>query len=310
LPHIRNSFNLHDPYRHIQNYLIQNQGLGNLAYAIDTHYDHAKALKNAFYNYAPGSIDYNSLFFQNAYMLLYYPLYIETIAHVGESVPTDTIDGILSNNRDVCIYGGGAIPELFGFLSLINLRPQKGRIRCHIFDLYDWSGWRNYLVDRMTPEYSSHPTPEILSYPANLCNFSNPSIITRYPIIRSSKIHIFQNCLTEVIDTGQSLENFKQLFTNFFQMIPSGSIILYTNIVSYPRTGLTSLIDVQARLKNINTLFITGGYGETLLPISLYDPFSYEPNIVPCATIQRRLDTQITSKYHALVLRKFSPGES
>ena len=173
--------------------------------------------------------------------------------------------------------------------------------------LYDWSGWRNYLVEQMTPDYWAHQIPEIFPYPENLCNFSDPSTFENYQIIQSSKIHIFQNCLTEVIDTVQSLEMFTHVFENFFQRIPSGSLIFFSNIVSYPRPGISSNIDVQARLDNINTLFSQGGYGETLIPISYYNPISYVPNIVPCITVQQRLGPQCISKYHALVLNKNSP---
>ena len=134
LPQTRNSFNLHDPYRHIHHYMTDNLGFTSFSNAIDIHYDYAQLLKNAYHDYIPGSIDYNNSFLQNAYMLLYFPLYIETIAHIGSRIPSSIIDETLIDNPNICIYGGGAIPEYFGFLNLINSRFQGIRLKCHIFD--------------------------------------------------------------------------------------------------------------------------------------------------------------------------------
>jgi len=298
-------FDQHDPYRHIGDFFLTVQQHPNLYSAIEIHREHIQSLQLNYGFFTPCSIDYNYIFSQNAYMLLYYPLYIETIAHVLSRIHPELLQSLFSDDVDVCIYGGGAIPEFFGFLYFIDeIYRDNHSLQFHIFDLYNWITWRDYLVRHMTPDYWSHEIPAVIPYHIDFCSLTSNSAYDPVPIIRTAKIHIFQNCLTEFIQRTGTIANFKVLFQTFLDQIPVGSIVIFINIVNFDHSNPASGMDVQARLQDIEAIMRDNNIGETLHPISFYDPYFYNPNIcrnnIPCIEINPRSE----SKYHTLVIRK------
>jgi hypothetical protein len=298
-------FIFHDPYHHIENFLVNIHGHTNITSAIEIHREHIQSLKTWYGIFAPDLIDYDNIFSQNAYMMFYYPLYIETIAHVLSRVPLDAIKDILSGDTDVCIYGGGAIPEFFGFLYFVNgFYTNSSRITFHNFDLYNWDEWRGYLVRKMTSDYWTYTIPEVKSYKKDFCDLTTEEKYEQVPIIKTAKIHIFQNCLTEFIRKTGSVSDFKILFSAFLHSIPNGSLIIFINIVNFDRVHPESGMDVQARLADIEKIFTDNEFGETLHQISFSDPYIYRPNINRNNAIVRDVIPKQESKYHTLVLKK------
>lgn len=72
---------------------------------------------------------------RTAYMLAYYPFYIETIHRVLDRINAVDLAEMFFKQMEVCFYGAGPAPEMLGFVSYLKLhQPQVEKLQVFLFD--------------------------------------------------------------------------------------------------------------------------------------------------------------------------------
>lgn len=105
-------------------------------------------LKGAFTN-----IDYSDRFTRTAYMLAYFPFYIEPIYYVTKSHINKLI-GANTSEINICFIGGGPLPELLGLSKSISAKNNVSILNCSILDAFPyWITEREYCTKSLLEDY-------------------------------------------------------------------------------------------------------------------------------------------------------------
>jgi hypothetical protein len=301
--------NAHNPLQHILQYI----GLFNTG---DPDFSSLKSLcklkideiKDSYHFNRHQEIDYNDINVQMAYMIYYFPNYIETIARVLQDIDNTKLNGSLKNPLDVCIYGGGPAPELYGFMAHTNSSfPEITSMRAHFFDKNDWEIWRQYCIQNMSLDYWGDKDFSSLSYFMDLCQLIDLSEFESFPIIHTADVHIIQNCGLDVITSLKCCEKFQKVFINLIRSVRSGSIIIIIDVVSFDGVipGTMINFDLRASLQEIQRYVKNNDICEVLKQVSTYSRYEYNPVYIQYELTNREFPRKkFPVKYHALVLRK------
>jgi hypothetical protein len=157
------------------------------------------------------TLPYDDSEFRSAYLLAYFPYYIEPVCHVLEKA--NLPDSLFtSGTLKAAFFGGGPCPEVLGLAAYLRKRvPRLATVEATAFDRQ--TGWRHIqqeLVPSMLPSYKSGQTSFTLkSKPCDVveclarectCGVADKDII------------IAQNFLTEVYtDKKRAMETFERL---------------------------------------------------------------------------------------------------
>jgi hypothetical protein len=156
-------------------------------------------------------IPYDDEKFRAAYLLAYFPYYIEPIYHVLQKA--DLPDSLFaSGNLKAAFFGGGPCPEVLGLAAYLRKRaPYLKTVDATVFDRQSgWSNIQQELVPSMLPSYKSGHTKfsleskscDVVDCLARECNCG----------IADKDIIIAQNFLTEVYtDKKRAMETFERL---------------------------------------------------------------------------------------------------
>jgi hypothetical protein len=104
-------------------------------------------------------LPYHDPHFRAAYLLAYFPYYIEPIFHVLQSA--EIPDSLFDNGRlNLALFGGGPCPELLGLAYWLRQRaPQLGSVNALVFDREPgWSAIQEGLIPAMLDDYRSRET--------------------------------------------------------------------------------------------------------------------------------------------------------
>lgn len=153
------------------------------------------------------TLPYEDPEFRSAYLLAYFPYYIEPICHVlhKEKLP----DSFFSNDAfKVAFLGGGPCPEVLGLAAYLKKKaPRLSKVEATVFDRQ--SGWdriQQELVPSMMPSYKSgHTTFSVESKSCDLVDLECTCGMEDKDII------VAQNLLTEVYtDKQMAIETFER----------------------------------------------------------------------------------------------------
>ncbi|NCS87435.1 MAG: hypothetical protein AUK34_04030 [Ignavibacteria bacterium CG2_30_36_16] len=243
-------------------------------------------LKGAFAN-----IDYSDRFTRTAYMLAYFPFYIEPIYYVTKSHINKLIEANTSE-INICFIGGGPLPELLGLSKSISAKNNVSILNCSILDAFPyWITEREYCTKSLLEDYFKGEVG-IDSLTFNL--WSNNLKIPKE--IHNADLVVAQNCINDCPKDKFSImkNNFQIIWNN---MKKNSSIIILD-------LNYNTISDL---LKNLKKYFSQSG-GEIVQDISRGEK---RPSIPKCQHLEELLFEQTDGllarrvvKYYSLIVKK------
>lgn len=156
-------------------------------------------------------IPYNEADFRAAYLLAYFPYYIEPICHVLEAAKLpDSL--FASGTLKAAFFGGGPCPEALGLAAYLKKRaPRLARVEATAFDRQPgWNPIQQGLVPSMMPCYKSGHTRFTLN--SRPCDVVECLARECSCGVAEMDIIIGQNFLTEVyLNRSKAFETFERL---------------------------------------------------------------------------------------------------
>jgi len=210
------------------------------------------------------SVDYTSADVQNAYLLAYYPHYINMALDIfknnAQSI-NNIIDNYLYSDKkelQVCFFAAGAAPEAVAFCKYINQycikkqnRKPSGKLIINTFDMkFDcWASGRFITREKILPAYCNYQY-SLIPHKVNLIvpNALEPHATE----IKHSHIFFFQNCLNEL---AKNPETFLNNFTYLLEIAPKNSVIIIADLFNYNVVNqLFNKIEGICNIKNIRVI--------------------------------------------------------
>lgn len=261
-------------------------------------------------------INYSDPLDQAAYLLYYYPLYIDPIDDVlstvlrsitdPESLQWPVVTGVEDKPRlEVSVYGGGPEPELLGLLKFLGREFRSiESVKSNYVDYNDWSAFRNFAHDRMIPAYwrKGYVSGEDLRLDLRGL-YQDPRAMD---IIRRSDVHIMQNCGSELMYSFDSTERYQQFLSEFYHNMKPGSLLIGIEIPLFGRSLPTNpydKIDVRSSFNRfVSWLRYQPEAGVLKSPDGLYREI--RPDIARDHLYFNYFDVKSSVKFQSFVVRK------
>jgi hypothetical protein len=239
-------------------------------------------------------IDYNDNTIQAAYMLRYFPYYIETSHHILNSICPEQISESFVNHMTISLYGCGAAPELLGILRFIQEHyPAINTANVNYFDQHDWNPWREFCARSLSEMYWEGNIANIHPSQWNFLSGEEPGNEGTLRMIQESKLHSIQNCFSDLHYSGVSNDTIIDRFIDLFQITSSGSLFILND----------------QHIAVIKTIFrqIADGIEERRLGCVIKKPTRYESHPLDC-TIPTDLNDILSQrnliKYYPLIIKR------
>lgn len=162
-------------------------------------------------------VDYRDKNVQAAYLIAYYPSYVEMTYEV---LNRHGIKVLPSKNRilNVCLFGAGAAPEMVALLNFINQNKLDiDEVNVYAYDIFA-STW-NFSLDLskkfIIPHFWQSKKFQVISLNLDLCEHGVFEGILKQ--IQNSDLFVFQNCLNELSNRKIGIENIDYLAKNINQ---------------------------------------------------------------------------------------------
>lgn len=158
-------------------------------------------------------LPYNEDDFRTAYLLAYFPYYIEPLFHVLQSA--NLPDSLFtSGTLNAAFFGGGPCPEMLGLAAYLRKRaPRLASVEATAFDRQ--TGWQNIqqnLIKSMLPYYKSGHTK--FNVNSKSCDVVECLAMKCTCGAANMDIIIAQNFLTEVYSEKQrAIETFERIIS-------------------------------------------------------------------------------------------------
>lgn len=183
------------------------------------------------YKKSPCKVDFSNPATRRAYLLAYYPHYIELLYFALESSPAKCLDSIFSHQSlQACFIGAGPAPEALGWAAYLNDHyPGALQATAYLLDLYSapWQTTLKLTTKRLAPVY--WPSGQLHFEPLRFDLWQPVAKIDArlQSIIQSSHFFVMQNCLNDVISNKKLLlDN----FLNLYNLTPPGSIFVIVDL--------------------------------------------------------------------------------
>lgn len=254
------------------------------------------------YSQSPSSVDFSCRHLRAAYLLAYYPHYIETIYHIFEDLDQDEVIQHFSKPKvRACFLGAGPAPEGLGWIAY--LRDHVPEAECaiaYLLDLYV-DGWRigqeitrYHLAPIYWPNGRLITKPLIYDYRA-ADDEIDPFIGRTFQI---SDLFVMQNCLNDHLDRGDLvLEN----FLSIFRQASPGAIFVIADL---------NFDNIRNLMRRIEANVLENRIGRVLLSTEdqcaeFRSRIMYPPIIEECLlTGENRLRPKCLTRYYASVLQR------
>jgi hypothetical protein len=206
-------FPMHNPAQQVFNWYCRSNNIfeSNLyAVAVDMR-EHVYRIRKLYDMPIGCSIPYDDADFRAAYLLAYFPYYIEPICHVLKTAHLP--DSLFANGTlKAAFFGGGPCPEALGLAAYLRKRaPRLARVEATVFDRQPgWNMIEQELVPSMMAYYKSGNTSFKLNSKA--CDVVECLARECTCGVADKDIIIGQNFLTEVYtDRTRAVETFEWL---------------------------------------------------------------------------------------------------
>ena len=223
----------HAPYQRIVDTMfddISNQQ--QLCKELELRKSDVQTLRRSFNQDQPET-DYSRKSVCDAYMLMYYPYYIETIHrvfHIVDSLTPSTFGTFFGEktNMTVSFLGTGPSPELLGIISYVaEHQPNVKELQAHLVDMNtaSWSEYRRKYTLPMATMYGDiRINPK--EYTCNLLTCGTCSSLGCSDYLYASDIVVMQNCITDLVTARNKHADIAGFsFLDIFMKLRSGAII-------------------------------------------------------------------------------------
>lgn len=154
------------------------------------------------YRKIPCKVDYSDPYVRGAYMLAYFPYYIEPIYTVLSRAGTARTLPVLNKPRvSVCAFGSGPTPEALGVMAYLKERcPDCAQAHFSLMDAAS-DGWEKCVslcFDQLQPDYWDGRA----TYSLHRCDLLGQCEECRddcEAVVKEADLVIMQNCLNDVI---------------------------------------------------------------------------------------------------------------
>jgi hypothetical protein len=206
-------FKHHDPVQKVFDWLCQRNNIcasskSIAASSLQKHVFDARKLYKQPLGY---KIPYDNAQFRAAYLIAYFPYYIEPICAALECA--NLSDSLFHKGTlNVAFFGGGPCPEALGLAAYLrNRAPKLLRVETIAFDCQPgWQAAQLSLIPSMLPEYCSPETSFNLS--SKQCDVAECLVRQCACGIANTDIIIAQNFLTEVYtNRASAIATFERL---------------------------------------------------------------------------------------------------
>jgi hypothetical protein len=204
---------------------------------------YVKSLREA-YRSSPSRVDYSCPHNRAAYLLAYYPHYIEALYHILCDSPQEIIMRFFSRQKlRACFFGSGPAPEAIGWIAYLNEHvPAAERAVAYLLDKHS-SGWhKGQEITRyhLAPVY--WPQGKLITVPLefDFLDLPNSWDARVERAIQISDFFVMQNCLNDQLDLSDEL---LQNFLWIFQQIQSGSIFIIADL------KFQNVLDLMVRIE-------------------------------------------------------------
>lgn len=184
-------------------------------------------------------VDYSDLKVQAAYLLAYYPQYVEMTREVLASLDLEQLP-FKHDRIKVCLFGAGPAPEVVGLIDFLNEKfPNVRSIEIQIYDIFSGT-WK---WSRDITEY--HVAPCLwkgeLTIASEKLDFCEVNAFNRVEsCIQESDFFFFQNCLNELPKIDVLLDNIGSLL----KKMPAESQLVIADLA-----GFQGNVNIQERVK-------------------------------------------------------------
>jgi ribosomal protein RSM22 (predicted rRNA methylase) len=186
--------------------------------------DEVKKLWEAYRSY-PVTIDYSKRYVRAAYMLSYFPYYIEPIYYILNQINNGRVLFQNKSEINVGFLGGGALPELVGLVKYISHNENEiQKINAIVFDITPhWISERESCTMALIDEYLNHDL-DVKSIIVNLWdeNFLIDDSIKKLDLI------VLQNSINEASEDRKQI--FRDNLSKIWNDIPNGAIFVIIDL--------------------------------------------------------------------------------
>lgn len=203
----------HDPAQQAFNWHCRSNNISepNISCAAVNMQEHVYRIRKLYGMPIGQTIPYDDADFRAAYLLAYFPYYIEPICHVLEGA--ELHDSLFDTDTlKAAFFGGGPCPEALGLAAYLRKRaPRLANVEATAFDRQlGWNPIQQELVPSMLPSYKSGHTTFALN--SRSCDVVECLARQCTCGVADMDIIIGQNFLTEVYtNRTRAIETFERL---------------------------------------------------------------------------------------------------
>ena len=204
------------------------------------------------------SVDYSNYNTQAAYLLAYYPHYVEMTYRALESLQQKdpSLMQLVFDKKHlkVCLFCAGAAPEALGLLSFLRqFYPEVKSIVIYSYDLYS-DTWRisqditKNIINNCFKDYHF----ALLSHHLDINQID--SFFSIVSNIKDSNIFMFQNCLNEFGENDKDLKTILENMKFLSENMPSHSFMFINDLRLYTQVNriIDSIISIINDLNKTN----------------------------------------------------------
>jgi hypothetical protein len=212
------------------------------------------------YKKSPSNVDFSCQHTRAAYLLAYYPNYIEPIYETLCKIPQEFIQSAFAGEKLRGLFlGAGPAPEVLGWIAFLNEHlPDVRRATAYLLDKYI-DGWRTgQEITRYHLAQHYWPNGHLTLRPMGL-DFLNLEILNDPFVQRSIKISnivVMQNCLNDQLNNQSViLEMLKRVFV---QCLP-GTLFVIVDL-QYQK--------IRDLIRKMQSIIVNEDLGQIVLPVA------------------------------------------
>ncbi len=253
--------NLHDPYGPMLAELRQlndtdtDEMLQESLYQVQPYVTN---LRHAYKN-SPSNVDFSCQHIRAAYLLAYYPYYIEPLYEILCQLSPDVVRNTFGCEKIRGLFlGAGPAPEVLGLISFLNDHvPEVNIVTAYLLDkhIHGWRTGQEITRYHLAPLY--WPKGQITIRPMEF-DFLNPKTLEDRFVQRAMQICnlvVIQNCLNDQMGNRQAVS---EMLRNIFAQTVIGTIFMISDL-NYPA--------VRELISEMSDFVEESGLGEVLLPV-------------------------------------------
>lgn len=251
----------HDPY----NPLLKELRLRNDAEDEETFADALQRLQpyvtrlRESYAASPSRVDFSCEHTRAAYMLVYYPHYIEPLYHILCDLPHAVTGSCFSGEKVRATFlGAGPAPEVLGWVAFLNRHAPQAKVAlAHLLDwhVHAWRIGQEITAYALAPYY--WPRGKTLLQPFEF-DLLNPTALEQPRLqqaIRRSSLIVMQNCLNDLLHAREAV---LETFLRILDLAESPTLVVVCDLY-FPgvRDLMAEMLDALERRH----------WGEVVLPL-------------------------------------------